>query len=97
MPTVRIDAEFRSVSRMGEDVILALGVTRISARSFDLRLECTGPEGVSRMSATQTLVTTSLETHQAIPIPSELRQALEKSCKLTPQSGTTARAPSACG
>lgn len=79
LPTVRLEAEFRNVSRMGEEVVLTLDIARISARSFDLRLECRCPAGVSRMSATQTLVTTSLETHQSIPIPDELRRALERS------------------
>ncbi|KGI83451.1 4-hydroxybenzoyl-CoA thioesterase, partial [Exiguobacterium mexicanum] len=37
---------------------------------------CIGREGELRMQVTQTYVTTSLVTHQAIPIPDILYQAL---------------------
>jgi 4-hydroxybenzoyl-CoA thioesterase len=77
VPTVRLEADFKSISRMGDDVILSLNVVRIGQRSFELALDCTGAtDGVLRMSARQTLVTTSLETHRATPIPPPLRQAL---------------------
>jgi 4-hydroxybenzoyl-CoA thioesterase len=85
MPTVRLEAEFKSVSRMGDDVILTLDVVRIGQRSFDLSLICKGgADGSVRMSARQTLVTTSLDTHQAVPIPSQLREALAQLGTLSP-------------
>jgi 4-hydroxybenzoyl-CoA thioesterase len=77
MPTVRLEADFKAVSRMGDDVILTLDVTGIGQRSFHLALNCTGAtDGLPRMSARQTLVTTSLDTHRSIPIPPKLREAL---------------------
>jgi 4-hydroxybenzoyl-CoA thioesterase len=77
VPTVRLEADFKAVSRMGDDVTLTLDVTRIGQRSFDLALDCTGAsDGHLRMSARQTLVTTSLDTHQSIPIPPKLRDGL---------------------
>lgn len=77
VPTVKMDAEFKTVSRMGDDVILSLDAVRIGTRSFELALECTGvADGTLRMSAHQTLVTTSLETHRAVPIPPRMREAL---------------------
>lgn len=77
VPTVRLEADFKSVSRMGDDVILSLNVLRIGERSFELALDCKGATDESlRMSARQTLVTTSLDTHTSIRIPSQLREAL---------------------
>ena len=77
MPTVRLTADFKAVTRMGDDVILTLDVVRIGQRSFDLALDCKGAaDGRLRMSAQQTLVTTSLDTHQSIEIPPKLREAL---------------------
>jgi 4-hydroxybenzoyl-CoA thioesterase len=76
MPIVQLDADFKSVSRMGDDVLLSLSAARVGTRSFDLELSCTGTSGELRMSVRQTLVTTSLDTHRAIQIPAELRAAL---------------------
>lgn len=76
IPTVHLEGDFRSVSRMGDEVSLALEVLRVGTRSFDLALSCTGSAGEVRMCFRQTLVTTSLETHRSIPIPPELRAAL---------------------
>lgn len=77
VPTVRLEAEFKAVSRMGDEVILSLNLIRIGERSFDLALDCRGAtDGVLRMSARQTLVTTSLDTHQSVRIPPKLREAL---------------------
>jgi 4-hydroxybenzoyl-CoA thioesterase len=76
-PTVRLDAEFKSISRMGDDVILTLDAIRIGQRSFELALDCKGAaDGCVRVSTRQTLVTTSLDTHQSMPIPPQLREAL---------------------
>jgi len=91
VPTVRLDAEFKSISRMGDDVILTLGVTHVGQRSFDLALDCQGAaDGGLRMSARQTLVTTSLETHRSVPIPPQLREAL---VQLAPATSARADAP----
>ena len=78
-PTVRLEADFKSVSRMGDDVILTLNVIRIGERSFELALDCKGAadEG-RRRSARQTLVTTALETPTSIRIPPQLREALSQ-------------------
>src|SRR5581483_12376193 len=78
IPTVRVEAEFKHVSRMGDEVVLELDVVRVGTRSFELAWACKGVDGVLRMSCKQTLVTTSLDTHRAIAIPAELRAALER-------------------
>lgn len=76
MPTVRLEADFKAVSRMGDEVTLSLEVVRLGSNSLTLFLSCTGTGGDLRMSMTQILVTTSLETHTSIPIPEELSSAI---------------------
>jgi 4-hydroxybenzoyl-CoA thioesterase len=76
LPTVRLEADFKGVSRMGDDVELSLEVQRLGARSLTLQLACHGRDGSLRMQVLQTVVTTSLETHAAISVPDELRAAI---------------------
>jgi len=76
MPTVRLEADFRAISRMGDPVTLSLDLERLGEKSLTLALACTGAEGDLRMQVRQVLVTTSLVTHQAIPVPEALRRAL---------------------
>lgn len=77
LPTVHLEAEFFAISRMGDDVTLSLRVERLGTKSMTLALECTAAGGEKRMAVKQTIVTTSLVTHQAIEIPAMLKQALE--------------------
>jgi 4-hydroxybenzoyl-CoA thioesterase len=79
LPTVRLEAEFKAISRMGDDVMLSLQLARLGGKSLTLKLRCAGVDGSERMAVTQTVVTTSLETHQAVQIPDELRNALTAS------------------
>jgi 4-hydroxybenzoyl-CoA thioesterase len=79
MPTVHLDVDFKAVSKMGDAVTLALYVQRVGQASLTLGWACTGADGVLRMSATQTIVTTSLDTHKAIAIPDDLREAIAAS------------------
>lgn len=75
-PTVRLEAEFKAVSRMGDEVQLELQVERIGSKSVTLRQSCISNRGELRMQVIQTYVTTSLETHRAIAIPDALYSAL---------------------
>lgn len=77
MPTVNLQADFRSISKMGDDVVLSIGVKKIGSRSLQLRLQCVGKDGVLRMEVQQVIVTTSLVTHQAIEIPEFLREPMQ--------------------
>ena len=79
LPTVRLEADFTAVSRMGDRVELGLAVERLGSRSLTLALRCTGEGGQARMAMRQVLVTTSLESHRAIEIPSDLRAAIVRS------------------
>jgi 4-hydroxybenzoyl-CoA thioesterase len=91
MPTVRVEADFRNVSRMGDEVVLSLRVIRVGDKSFELALECVGSDGQRRMTARQTLVTTSLETHRSIPIAPELRESLLRYLSGGPEGAGTSR------
>lgn len=77
LPTVHLEAEFFAISRMGDDVTLSLQVERLGTKSLTLRLDCIAVDGEKRMTVKQTIVTTSLETHQAIEIPPLLKQVLD--------------------
>ena len=76
LPTVRVEADFRAISRMGDAVTLSLAVERLGGRSLTLNLHCQGTEGAIRMHMRQVIVTTSLVTLHAIDIPSDLRAAI---------------------
>ena len=82
LPTVRLEADFRAISRMGDDVVLSLAGVELGRKSLTLALACTDVAGEVRMSITQVLVSTSLIDHQAIEIPSVLRQVLGTSPSL---------------
>jgi 4-hydroxybenzoyl-CoA thioesterase len=79
LPTVRLEADFRAVSHMGDRVVLALALERLGGRSITLKLRCVGAEGDTRMELRQVIVTTSLVTHRAIDIPPDLRAAITRS------------------
>lgn len=77
LPTVRVEADFKAVSHMGDRVKLALAIERLGGRSLTLNLDCRGSDHNDlRMSLRQIIVTTSLDSHQAIEIPADLRVAL---------------------
>lgn len=78
LPTVNLQANFRSISQMGDDVDLKIGVKKIGSRSFQLIWQCIGQDGVLRMEVEQVIVTTSLVTHQAIEVPEFLRTSMQK-------------------
>jgi 4-hydroxybenzoyl-CoA thioesterase len=78
LPTVRLEADFRAVSRFGDEVVLSLQVERLGGRSLTLGLRCESAGGELRMAIRQVVVTTSLETHQAVEVPPDLRAAIER-------------------
>jgi 4-hydroxybenzoyl-CoA thioesterase len=77
LPTVKLEADFRAVSRMGDQVTLGLAVQRLGSRSMSLALRCFEPvSGELRMEVKQVLVTTSLETHRAVAVPDDMSAAI---------------------
>jgi 4-hydroxybenzoyl-CoA thioesterase len=80
LPIVRLEADFKAVSKMGDQVLLALNVERLGSRSLTLQSTCTGlSDGVVRMGMRQVLVFMSLETYQAIEIPDDIHAAISQS------------------
>lgn len=78
MPTVRLEVDFKAISRMGDRVWLELQLIKLGTKSLTLGWRCTGADGEVRMAATQTIVMTSLETHGSIAVPDDLRAAIER-------------------
>lgn len=76
LPIVRLECDFQAVSRMGDEVTLCLSVERVGGKSLTLQLQC-HDAGQVRVSARKVLVFTDLNSHRAIPIPADIRQALE--------------------
>jgi 4-hydroxybenzoyl-CoA thioesterase len=84
LPTVRLEVDFSAISRMGDQVVLSLAVERLGNRSLTLALRCESKEGQLRMAVRQVLVTTSLDTHQAIDIPPDVRAAIARTTAFNP-------------
>lgn len=78
MPTVSLNTEFRAISRMGDEVRLGLEVEQLGTRSIALALECRGADDTLRVAMRKTIVSTSLDTHRAVPIPDDLRAAIRR-------------------
>lgn len=76
LPTVHAECDFVGPSRMGEMLTLGLTVERIGTSSITLQIVGYRKDE-TRLRATLVLVSTSLETNRAIPIPEDLRRALE--------------------
>ncbi|GAA0595765.1 thioesterase family protein [Streptomyces crystallinus] len=79
IPTVRLECDFLAPSRLGDPLDITLTVQRIGKSSFELRYECAGPGGQDvRARIRAVLVTTSLDGHGPIPIPQDIRTAMER-------------------
>jgi len=87
LPTVSLSCEFTAISRMGDEVLLGLSVERLGQRSIGLQLGCRqGDEERFRMR--QVLVCTSLESHRAVDVPPDLRNAIGRFIERHPSRGT---------
>lgn len=75
LPIVRLECDFRAISRLGDPVTLGLAVERAGGRSLTLALQCHAGDEL-RVASRQVLVFTSLDTHRAIDIPPDVRAAL---------------------
>jgi len=77
LPIVRLDCDFRAISRMGETVTFGLSVMRAGGKSLSLAVDCRGGDGELRVRAQKVLVFTDLDTHQSRAIPCDVRRALQ--------------------
>lgn len=75
LPTVSLQTDFKAISRMGDEVTLGLAVQRLGGSSMQLALDLRAGEQL-RVATTLTLVCTDLNTHRPIPMPSDLRRAI---------------------
>lgn len=75
LPIVRLECDFRAISRMGDAVQMGLRVARVGGKSLQLQMQCRAGDEL-RVAARKVLVFTSLDNHQAIPIPPDVRAAL---------------------
>lgn len=75
LPIVRLECDFRAISRMGETVTLGLAVERAGGRSLTLALDARQGDEL-RVACRQVLVFTSLDSHRAVDMPPDVRAAL---------------------
>ncbi len=77
MPSVRLSADFKRVSRMGDQLTQRIAINKLGRRSLGLTIQFDGQDGC-RVAFEQVLVCTSLDTHKAEAFPPDLRAALER-------------------
>lgn len=75
-PFVHIECDFKIPSMMGEVIDLTLLVERIGRSSLSIAIVC-HREGLLRLRARMVTVVMSLETRKPVPMPQELRDAIE--------------------
>ena len=75
LPIVRLECDFRAISRMGDAVSFGLVNERVGGRSLTLALTARVADEL-RVAARQVLVFTDLDTHRAIDLPADVRAAL---------------------
>ena len=78
LPTVRVETDFRAISRMGDEVVFGLQVERLGGHSITLLTDCRGADGVLRVASRSVIVSTSLDSHRTLPVPDELRAAIDR-------------------
>jgi len=79
LPIVRLECDFRAISRMGDAVSFGLVPERVGGRSLTLALTARVADEL-RVAARQVLVFTDLDTHRAIDLPADVREALAAGC-----------------
>lgn len=82
IPTIRLECDFLAPSLLGDMVDFTLTVRRIGRSSFELHFEVTGPRHDVRVRIRAVMVTMSLEENRSIPIPGDIRRAMERFCPL---------------
>lgn len=77
LPTVSLQSEFKAISRHGDAITFGLVVERLGGASFTLALD--GRCGHElRLTLRQVIVTTDLDSHAAMAIPADVRDAIER-------------------
>lgn len=76
LPTVRLETDFRAVSRHGERLTLRLALEKLGRSSLILQHGVHGDDAALRLQARQVIVCTRLDTHGAIALPEDIRGAI---------------------
>ena len=77
VPTVRIETEFRAVSRLEDRLTFALAVERVGRSSLQLGIVCRCGEEL-RLRTTHTLVAVDLDTTRAVAWPEAVGTRLRR-------------------
>jgi len=75
-PFVHIECDFKIPSKMGEIIDLTLLVARVGRSSLSIAIVC-HRDGLIRLRARMITAMMSLETRQPVPLPQDLRAAIE--------------------
>jgi 4-hydroxybenzoyl-CoA thioesterase len=75
-PFVHIECDFMIPSRIGDVIDLTLLVERIGRSSLGIAIVC-HRDGIERLRARIVTAMMSLETRKPVPLPQDLRQAIE--------------------
>ena len=94
VPTAHLSVDFRAPSAFGDTVRLGLRVERLGSKSIELQVRCVGPDGAQRITMRQVLVTTSLATHQSVPVPDDVRAAITAQARQQGPRGSAPATPS---
>jgi len=75
-PFVHIECDFKVPSLMGETIDMTLLVERIGSSSLSIAIVC-HRDGIERLRARMVTAMMSLETRKPVPMPQQLREAIE--------------------
>ena len=75
-PFVHLDCDFKIPSRMGDVIELTVLVERIGRSSLGIAIVC-HHDGLERLRAHMVTAMMSLETHQPVTLPPDLRAKIE--------------------
>lgn len=77
-PTVHLNVDFTAISHLDDELRISTQALRVGSRSITLRHRILGLQDELRAQVEQVLVTTSFDTHAAVNLPAELREAARK-------------------
>jgi 4-hydroxybenzoyl-CoA thioesterase len=75
-PFVHIECDFRVPSRIGDVIDLTLLVERVGRSSLGIAIVC-HQDGIERLRAHMVTAMISLTTRKPVPLPADLRDAIE--------------------
>jgi 4-hydroxybenzoyl-CoA thioesterase len=78
LPAVRVEADFASPLRFGDEVRVAVAVERIGTSSCALRFELERVGGPHVATLRHVVALTDLDAMRSRPVPSDIRALLEK-------------------